>query len=323
MIGEQALALAGELGDAELGALARHWLLYDLAEMGELEEARRRQAELDLLAEELQQPLYRHSSLAWRCVWAGLAGASRRPSASPAIRPPGRTRRKPRRAGPLHRSVGRPAARAGPPARALPEIERLAGEEPPRPPGAASCRSHISTRATGRAPRPHTSEHSAAGGGGAPDDALADRHRLAGRGSRPARDPDGGEQLYAELEPYADRLAQWSFTGNAGSVHRLLGRTAAIAGWHDRARGHFEAALRRHAALGAAPLLARTRCDYGEFLLRGTRAERPTARRLLRQARLTARRLGMAGVAARADGTDGRTADARPHEETQPVDHDR
>ena len=86
-------------------------------------------------------------------------------------------------------------------------------------------------------------------------------------------DPDGGAQLYAELEPYADRLVQWSFTGNAGSVHRLLGRTAAIAGWHDRARAHFEAALRRHAALGAAPLLARTRCDYGEFLLRGTRAE--------------------------------------------------
>ena len=30
--------------------------------------------ELDLLAQELQQPLYRHSSLTWRCVWAGLAG---------------------------------------------------------------------------------------------------------------------------------------------------------------------------------------------------------------------------------------------------------
>ena len=56
----------------------------------------------------------------------------------------------------------------------------------------------------------------------------------------------------------------------------------------------------RHVALGAAPLLARTRCDYGEFLLQGSRAERPRARRLLRQASLTARRLGMAGIAARA-----------------------
>ena len=114
-------------------------------------------------------------------------------------------------------------------------------------------------------------------------------------------DPDGASQLYAELEPYADRLAQWSFTGNAGSVHRLLGRTAAVAGWDDRARAHFEAALRRHAELGAAPLLARTRCDYGELLLRGTRAEHPIARRYLRDAGLAARRLGMAGVAERAD----------------------
>ena len=115
-------------------------------------------------------------------------------------------------------------------------------------------------------------------------------------------DPDGGAQLYAELEPYADRLVQWSFTGNAGSVHRLLGRTAAVAGWHDRARAHFEEAVGRHAALGAAPLLARTRCDYGELLLKGTRADRRHARQLLREASVTARRLGLTGIAARAGG---------------------
>jgi hypothetical protein len=112
-------------------------------------------------------------------------------------------------------------------------------------------------------------------------------------------DPDGGAQLYAELEPYADRLVQWSFTGNAGSVQRLLGRTAAVAGRPDRAAAHYEAALERHAALGAAPLLARTRCDYGEFLLRGTKAERPRALELLSDARNAARDLGMAGIAAR------------------------
>ena len=42
-------------------------------------------------------------------------------------------------------------------------------------------------------------------------------------------DARGAAQLYAALEPHADLLAQWSFTGNAGSVHRLLGRTAAAA----------------------------------------------------------------------------------------------
>jgi hypothetical protein len=110
-------------------------------------------------------------------------------------------------------------------------------------------------------------------------------------------DADGAARLYAELDPYADRFAQWSFTGNAGSVHRVLGRTAAVLGRDDRARVHFEAAVTRHAELGAEPLLARARCDYGEFLL----LHRPrAARRLLREAGDTARRLGMQRVAARA-----------------------
>ena len=83
-------------------------------------------------------------------------------------------------------------------------------------------------------------------------------------------------------------------------MHRLLGRTAGVAGLHDSAVAHFERAVGRHVALGAAPLVARTRCDYGEFLLHGTRTERVRARRLLRQAGIAARRLGMAGIAARA-----------------------
>ena len=92
-----------------------------------------------------------------------------------------------------------------------------------------------------------------------------------------------------------------SFTGSAGSVHRLLGRTAAVAGWYDRARTHFEAALERHEALDAEPLLARTRCDYGEFLLQGPRSDRRRARGLLREASATARRLRMLGITARAE----------------------
>ena len=114
-------------------------------------------------------------------------------------------------------------------------------------------------------------------------------------------DAERSAQLFAALEPYADRLIQWSFTGSAGSVHRVLGRTAAAAGWHDRARTHFEAALERHEALEAEPLLARTRCDYGEFLLHGPSPDRRRARGLLRDAGATAHRLGMLGIAARAD----------------------
>ena len=110
-------------------------------------------------------------------------------------------------------------------------------------------------------------------------------------------DADVAERLYAELAPYGDRLVQWSFTGNAGSVRRLLGRAAAVTGRMEAARDHYEAALARHTELQAPALLARTRCDYGEFLLH---TQQPGAHRLLRQAAAAARSLGMTGIAARA-----------------------
>jgi RecA/RadA recombinase len=301
-VGEQALALAGELGALELGALGRHWLLYDLAELGDLKEARRRQAELDRMADELQQPLYRHSSLAWRCVWAGLAGRFEEAEriARESVR--------------LAEHAGAPDAQAhftaqlvalrreqGRLHELLPEIERLAGAEP----SAFAWRSILPLAYLDAGDRTHAQAAYDRALGGAVAKTSRTMFWLAAVGSlaeaaAQLSDPDGGAQLYGELEPYSDRLVQWSFTGNAGSVHRLLGRTAAITGRHELARAHFEAAVARHVALGAAPLLARTRCDYGEFLLHGTSGERPRARRLLRQASLTARRLGMAGIAARA-----------------------
>ena len=271
--------------------------------MGDLDEARRRQAELDVLAEELQQPLYRHSSLAWRCVWAGLAGRFEEAEriARESVRLAERAEAPDAQAHftaqlvALRREQGRLHE-------LLPEIERLAGDEP----AAAAWRGilPLAYLDAGDPVRAQAAYERALGGGmPALPRTMLWLTTIGSLAEAAAQldDPDNAEQLYAELEPYADRLVQWSFTGNAGSVHRLLGRTAATAGWHDRARGHFEAALRRHAELDAAPLLARTRCDYGEFLLRGSRADRPTARRYLGQARLTARRLGMAGVATRAD----------------------
>jgi tetratricopeptide (TPR) repeat protein len=302
LVGEQALALAGELGSKELGALGRHWLLYDLAELGDLAETRRRHAELDALAGELQQPLYRHSSLAWRCVWAGLSGRFEEAEriARESVR--------------LAEHADAPDARAhftaqlvalrreqGRLDELLPEIERLAGAEP----AAAAWRSILPLAYLDAGRRAHAlaAYESALGGGVAAMPRtmlwLTAMGSLA-EAAAALGDAGGAAQLYDELEPYADRFVQWSFTGNAGSVQRVLGRTAALAGRPDRARAHFEAALARHAGVGAVPLLARTRCDYGEFLLGGVRADRPRARRLLRDAALTARRLGMAGIAARA-----------------------
>jgi tetratricopeptide (TPR) repeat protein len=301
-LGEEAVALAGELEAAELAALARHWLVYDLAELGELGEAQARHTELQLAAEELQQPLYRHSSLAWRCVWAALAGrfSEAERIARESVR--------------LAEHAGDPDARAhftaqlvavrreqGRLHELLPEIERLAGDEP----AAAAWRSLLPLAHLdgGDRERARATYDDAMGGGlAAIPRTMLWLTALGSLGEAAARlgDGTGGAQLYAELEPYADRLVQWSFTGNGGSVHRLLGRTAAAAGRHEQACAHFEAALRRHATLGAAPLLARTRCDYGELLLRGAGSERERGRRLLSEAGIAARRLGMTGIAARA-----------------------
>ena len=180
MIGEQALAMASELGDVELGALGRHWLLYDLAEMGDLDEARRRQAELDVLAEELQQPLYRHSSLTWRCVWAGLAGRFEEAEriARESVRlaehaeAPDAQAHFTAQLVALRREQGRLHE-------LLPEIERLAGDEP----AAAAWRGilPLAYLDAGDPARAQAAYERALGGGmatTAPDDALADDHRV-------------------------------------------------------------------------------------------------------------------------------------------------
>jgi hypothetical protein len=114
-------------------------------------------------------------------------------------------------------------------------------------------------------------------------------------------DADGAARLLYELSPYADHFLQWTFTGNAGCVRRLLGRAAALAGRRDDACRHFEAALVRHSEAGAPALLARTRRDYGELLLQGSAGDQRRAHRLLDAAVADARRLGMRGVALRAD----------------------
>ena len=301
-LAEEALAVAGELAAVEISALGRHWLLYDLTELGELDEAWRRQVELHLLAGELQQPLYRHASLVWRCVLTTLAGrfdeAERLARDSVALaeraRAPGARAHFTAQLAGLRREQGRLDE-------LLPELERLAGDEPSVGPWHAIL--PLAYLDAGDRTRAREAYDAAlAGGVGAVPRTMFWLAALASLAESAALlgDTEAAPQLYAALEPHADRLAQWSFTGNAGSVHRLLGRTAAAAERRDSAREHFEDALRRHAALGCGPLLARTQCDYGELLLSGTRADRARARPLLREAHAAASHLGMQGVASRA-----------------------
>ena len=295
---EEALAVTGELRALELEALGRHWLLYDLVELGELDEARRRHAELKGLSAELQQPLYHHSALSWSCVWAALAGrfeeAERLAHSSVRLaehaRAPDAQMHLTAQLLAIRREQGRLDE-------LLPKIERYASDEPAAAPW--RCVLPLAHLDAGDRDRARDAYERALGGGPATMLWLTAAGAL-GEAAAELGDAAGSAALYTALEPYADRLIQWSFTGSAGSVHRVLGRTAAAAGRHDRARTHFEAALERHAALGAEALLTRTRCDYGELLLEGSGRDRRRARALLREAEATAGRLGMRGIAARA-----------------------
>ena len=114
-------------------------------------------------------------------------------------------------------------------------------------------------------------------------------------------DREAAGRLYPALEPFADNLVQSGFAGCAGSVQRLLGRLAGTLGHVDAAVRHLDAALARHRMLGAPALTARTQCDLGELLAgRADPGERSRGEALLAEALLTARRLGLRGIAARA-----------------------
>jgi hypothetical protein len=216
----EAIALADEHGLRETGALARHWLIYDLVEAAQLEQARARHEQLTALARELHQPLYRHSALAWRGVWAQLDGRGEE------------AERLAREGLRLAERAGAPEARAhftgqllpirrvqGRLAELVPELERLVADESEALPWRALL--PLAYLETGDA---HAAADAFADGlasvpGGLlwlPANAwLAEAAAGLGRS-------DACVTLLARLEPYSGRLVQASFTGCWGPVDRLL-----------------------------------------------------------------------------------------------------
>jgi DNA-binding SARP family transcriptional activator len=71
-VGRELVSLA-DIPD-ELAAEGHHWRMYDLLEIGELESARREQAELERLAGKLGQPLLRSLAYGAKGLWAELDG---------------------------------------------------------------------------------------------------------------------------------------------------------------------------------------------------------------------------------------------------------
>ena len=101
------------------------------------------------------------------------------------------------------------------------------------------------------------------------------------------------------LRPYEDALVVVALAAVChGPAARFLGLLAATEGRNGDAARHFEAAIERSAAIGARPILARTRSDYARMLVaRGEPGDLERAHELASAAAEEAERLGMPLVA--------------------------
>jgi DNA-binding SARP family transcriptional activator len=297
-IAAQAHDAAIAAGARELAALADHWILYDLFELGRLDEVDRRQAELDQLAHELQQPLFGHSALAWRCVRAQLAGRF-----DESERLARESLRLAERAGAADAqrhftaqlfALRRDQGRLG---ELLPEIARLAADEN----GSLLWRAALPLALLAAGERDHARDaFERVAGNQVPETMmwLAVTGLLAETAAA-LGDADRAGVYYDGLRPHADRFIQAGFAGNLGCTHRILGRLALLRSDPVAARDHLQAALERHVALGARPLSARTQCELaGALRAIGGPAERRRAVQLVTEARATADSLGLEQIAA-------------------------
>ncbi|GIW40489.1 MAG: hypothetical protein KatS3mg076_1066 [Candidatus Binatia bacterium] len=110
--------------------------------------------------------------------------------------------------------------------------------------------------------------------------------------------------LYARLEPARGRnVVLGPALGTLGPVDLYLGLLATLAGGFDEARGHFEKAGALARSLGSPPLVARVHCLFAEALAEARPANwQEEAGRSAERARVTASRLGMRAIGARAEG---------------------
>ena len=307
---EQRLALIDEMltlvsGHREISTEGHHWRLYDLFEIGGLDEARWAQAQLEALAFELGQPLFRHLALGWRGVWAELEG---RPEEAEQL-----AHESLEFGERAHASDARSVFTAkllmlrrdqGRLAELLPATEDLA-----RGPILAWRAAHgwalleAGEKESGR----RVYERLIARGLGAlPRDHLwlTTMSKLAEAAALIADVPRAGE-IHELLLPYADRNVQVVFATCWGPVERQLALLAATVGRSEAAWGHLNRALELSRAMGAPLLAARTICDVGELLAVGPDAR---LRALAVEALGVADGLKLDGLAARARALADRTA---------------
>jgi DNA-binding SARP family transcriptional activator/tetratricopeptide (TPR) repeat protein len=301
---ERVLALRGR--HRALSAEARQWRLYDLCQLGRLDDARAEELRLRQDSRELQQPLFQHVAVAWEGVFAELAGdvaeTERLAEESFAL-------------GTRAQAYDARSIRAA----KLFALYRWQGR-------LEELREDVEGLGTGRTALPAWRA------------ALCLHEVLTGRrdaGARHTRalalnfdlvprdffwlsaatvlaeavvlcdDALAAKPVYDAMAPYASRHTQHSFGACWGSVERQLGLLAGTLGRPEAAEAHLRAALAANRATGAPVLTAVTECDLGELLARGDRADRERASELGAAAEARVRPLGLAVLAARAAALRG------------------
>jgi hypothetical protein len=103
--------------------------------------------------------------------------------------------------------------------------------------------------------------------------------------------------LYDLAAPYAGNNCTLGVASLLGAADHWLGVLAGVAGRHDEAVAHLEAALAQHARMGSRPLTALTQEAYGHVLtLRADPADTGRARELTASAMRTAGELGLTAI---------------------------
>jgi DNA-binding SARP family transcriptional activator len=106
--------------------------------------------------------------------------------------------------------------------------------------------------------------------------------------------PEQAARQYQVLRPYAGRIPNLAMVARP-AVSLWLGMLAARAGWSAPVTSaHFSDARDEHERIGARVFLARTRLEWGRFLL--SQGDRTGGRSLLREAQESATLLGAAGI---------------------------
>lgn len=260
--------LAEETGDRECALHAHRFLTVDALERGERAAMDGHLASCRALAEALRQPYYRWFGaqlLAMRTLLAGrIDDAERLLEEAHALARRSESRNVELGYQSLRFWVRREQGRAG-------ELEPLMRAFVERLPGAVSWRCALAMLHV-ELGRPDDARHhldllAADDFAGIPRNAfwLASMVMVSDACAG-LNDVRRARVLYAQLQPYAGRVAELTVGGGClGSVDRALGRLARLAGHPDGAEAHFTAALGVERGLEAPLLVARTeRARAGE-----------------------------------------------------------